>query len=146
MRALLTSLLMCGLCLQPKGPAQAEIVVVVHPDSPIKAISAREVSDLYMGRTRNVRTENQSTTVAVIEQSGNDKLRESFFRQLNGISVSQLNAYWARLRYSGDVLPPPTVSGSSLVIESVRRRRDAIGYINASEVTASVRVVLTLRD
>jgi ABC-type phosphate transport system substrate-binding protein len=62
------------------------------------------------------------------------------------MSLKRLNAYWARLQFSGAVQPPPEISDSQSVRDLVRHNKNAIGYIEASQVDDSVRVILLLKD
>jgi ABC-type phosphate transport system substrate-binding protein len=128
-------------------PAWAtEIAVIVHPNNPVVAMSAREVSDLYLGRSRSFSVNDQKLPAAVYEQPQDSTLRESFFRALNGMGLKQLNAYWARLRFSGEVLPPMILADSRTVLDAVSRNRGGIGYVDAALADASVKVVLRLKD
>lgn len=128
-------------------PVQAaEIAVIVHPNNPVVAMTEREVSDLYLGRSRSFTTDEQKLPAAVYEQPQDSRLRENFFLALNGMSLKQLNAYWARLRFSGEVLPPMTLPDSRLVLEAVGRNRRGIGYVDAALVDSSVKVVLRLKE
>lgn len=137
------------LCLMLVGLAPvgaAEIAVIVNPNNPVSAMTAREVSDLYLGRSRSFVRDEQKLLAAVYEQPQDSALRESFFRLLNGMNLKQLNAYWARLRFSGEVLPPMTLPDSQLVLDAVGRTRGGIGYVDAALVDGSVKVVLRLKE
>lgn len=127
--------------------ARADIVVIVHPENPVRSMTPKQVSDFYMGRARHFQLgEDQAPLAATIyELPADSAVRETFFRLLNGMSLSQLNAYWARLRFSGEVLPPATVADSRSVLDTVSRNRNAIGYVDATAVNDSVRVVLRLK-
>lgn len=136
-------------CLAVAGLASAhaaEIAVVVNPNNPVSVMTAREVSDLYLGRSRSFVLDDQKIPAAVYEQPQDSTLRESFFRALNGMNLKQLNAYWARLRFSGEVLPPMVLPDSRLVLDAVSRNRGGIGYIDAALVDTSVKVVLRVRE
>ena len=129
--------------------ACADVVVIVHPDNPVRTMTPREVSDLYLGRSRAFVTGDQTPLLpaTIYEQPADSHLRESFFRVLNGMPISQLNAYWARLRFSGEVLPPVALADSRTILEAVSRNRGAIGYVDAAAVSGpSVRVVLRLKE
>ncbi len=141
--------LLVSLCLVAGGLASvqaAEIAVIVNPNNPVSVMTAREVSDLYLGRTRSFVLDEQKIAAAVYEQPQDSALREIFFRALNGMNLKQLNAYWARLRFSGEVLPPMVLSDSRLVLDAVSRNRGGIGYIDASLVDGTVKVVLRVRE
>lgn len=126
--------------------AQADIAVVVHPENPLRTISAREVSDLYLGRSYSVSVGEQRIGMLVYEQPPDSPLREAFYRAVNGMRIHLVNAYWARLRFSGEVLPPRPLADSRAVIEAVSRNRQAIGYVDAATVNDSVRTVLLLKE
>lgn len=121
----------------------ADIVVVVHPESPVKHLTARAVSDLYLGRKVTV---GDGEPLLVLDQPGDSPLRERFFRRLNGMDPRRVNAYWARLQFSGDVQPPTPLTGSQAVLDVVRRNPRAIGYVDASEVGAADHIVLLLKE
>lgn len=134
------------LCLA--ATAHADIAVIVHPDNPLPSMTPREVSNLYLGRTRSfVATDGRNPLPASIyELPADNPLREVFFHTLNGMDIKQLDAYWARLRFSGEVLPPPVLPDSRSVVDAVSRKRNAIGYVDAAAVSASVKVVLRLKE
>ena len=58
------------LCLMLAGLAPvgaAEIAVIVNPNNPVSAMTAREVSDLYLGRSRSFVRDEQKILAAVYE-------------------------------------------------------------------------------
>ncbi|MBK7002627.1 MAG: hypothetical protein IPH35_22535 [Rhodoferax sp.] len=119
-----------------------EIVVVVALDSPLQQMTIREVSDIYLGRLKAAAGEK----LLVLDHPREGALRERFFKQVNGMDLRRLNAYWARLQFSGETQPPVSLDDSKSVLEMVRRNRHAIGYVDASAVDKSVRTVLTLKE
>lgn len=131
-------------CLLPGLPARADVAVIVHPESPVRTLTAREVSDLYLGRVRGISVAGlaQPVTPRLYEPSAQAPVREAFFRHANGMSLRQVDAYWARLRFSGQVLPPVALDDSRRVIWAVGHDPSAIGYVDADAVDPSVRVVL----
>jgi ABC-type phosphate transport system substrate-binding protein len=140
---------LCGLSLLLWLPlAVADLAVIVHPSNPRRAMSAQEVSDLYLGRVRSFGAYDQQgvLTAAIYEHPADSELRERFFRALNGMQIKQVNAYWARLRYSGEVLPPVSLADSREVLRIVGSDRRAIGYVDAALVSDAVSVVLRLKE
>lgn len=144
MRRILTPLIIiCLLCLAVV--ARADIAVIVHPDNPVPSMTQQEVSNLYLGRTRSFGVDGHNPA-SIYEQPADSSLREVFYRALNGMDIKQLDAYWARLRFSGEVLPPAPLPDSRSVVDAVSRRRNAIGYVDATTVSSSVKVVLRLKE
>lgn len=138
---LLFFLLLMSSCLSQA--ARADIVVVVHPESPLRQLSPQEVSDLYLGRVRSIQG---SERLLILDQPRDSELRSRFFQQLNGMSLRSVNAYWARLQFSGVSQPPIPLPDSQAVIKTVHHNRLAIGYVEALSVTGDVRPLLTLKE
>lgn len=119
-----------------------DLVVIVHPENPVIRLSHKQVSDMFLGRRRAFPTGN---SVLVLEAHRNSAIREIFFLRLNGMTLKRLNAYWARLQFSGNVHPPPEMENSRAVLEAVRQNQSAIGYVDAAILDNSVKPVLHLK-
>lgn len=131
-------------CAESTAPAVGEeIAVIVNVSNPVKSLTSREVSDIFLARRKVFPS--SSKAVFVVEQPQNSQLREEFFRLLK-MSLKQVNAYWARLQFSGDVQPPKALPDSKAVVEVIRQNPDAIGYVEAKSVDSSVQVILHLKD
>lgn len=123
--------------------AAADIAVVVHPDCPLQSLTPKQVSDLYLGRRLSI---GELEPMQVFDQPPSSPLRERFFLQINGMDLRRLNAYWARLQFSGDTQPPTPLADSRQIVEVVARNRCAIGYVDPTYVTTSVRTVLLVKE
>jgi ABC-type phosphate transport system substrate-binding protein len=136
------------LCLAWPVRSVADIAVIVHPDCPVQSMTSRQVSDLYLGRARSVESADQGypLIVSIYEQPSDSPVRETFFRTLNGMRIGQVNAYWARLRFSGEMLPPTSLNDMRSAIDIVARNKNAIAYVDAKLVNRSVKVVLLLKE
>ncbi len=121
---------------------RGDIVVVVALNSSLQQLSMREASDIYLGRFKAAAGER----LLVLDHPGESALRERFSKQVNGMDLRRLNAYWARLQFSGETLPPISLDDSQSMLYTIRRNRHAVGYVDASAVDGSVRVVLMLRE
>jgi len=131
------------LLVQIPEALSLELVVIVHPSSRLQELTARQVSDLYLGRTRALASDH---VAEVHEHVRDSELRKVFFQRLNGMSIRQVNAYWARLQFSGAVQPPIQLGDSGAVAEIVSKNPNAIGYIDSTFLKGNVRVVLRLKD
>jgi len=144
MNATTKHLLGCVLALMlAHPPAHADIVVVVNPASPIKSMSVQQVSDLYLGRSRVFPN---GEYALVFDLPRDSVVRERFFLSLTGMVPQQVNAYWSRLMFTGQVLPPQPMPDERTVLQLVRRNPGAIGYVHENSVDATVRVVLKLKE
>lgn len=131
-----TITLLLGLLLA--WGARAEIVVVVNLENPVHDLSHRELVDLYMGRNLHFP---DGSLVLRLDQEPDSAIREQFYRTLVNKSVAEVNAYWAKLLFTGRATPPQPVNGSKSVLDAVRNNRNAIGYIESDQVTEHVKVV-----
>ena len=123
--------------------AEAGIVVIVHPDNPVNSLSRNQVIDIFMGRF----TCFPNGSIALpIDQAPDCQTRNDYYRLLVGKSVSQVNAYWARLLFTGRATPPRPLDSAVKVLEAVSNNRDAIAYINEQDSTASVKIVYRLEE
>ncbi len=126
------------------GRAYADIAVIVHADNPVQSLTTRQTAELYLGR---VRTFDTGEYALVIDQGRDDPLRGRFFKDVSGMSIGQVTAYWSRLQFTGQVQPPRSLEGDAAVLDFVRRNPKAIGYVSAvPALEAKVKTVLVLRD
>ncbi|WP_235956077.1 hypothetical protein [Grimontia sedimenti] len=123
--------------------ARAELVVVVNAENPLSALSSRQLVDLYMGRYNSYPNGESADTTDLPERS---QERELFYRMLVGKSAAQVNAYWARLLFTGKSEPPQTVGSSDDVIALVRDNKNAIAYINEADLVDGLKVVYRFED
>jgi len=121
----------------------AEIAVIVNKESKITTITPQETAALFLGRKQSTRS---MQVVTIIEQPRDSELRKDFFRLVNGMSLIQVNAYWSRLQFSGDIQPPIVLSNNQSVLRAVQNDIKAIGYIDSNFVDDSIRVALILKD
>lgn len=141
MRARSSTLLVLLLALFQAGGAlgrAGDLVVVVNAGSGVERMSREEVINLFMGRTRKLPT---GLTALRVDQTGSSPDRAHFYRALVGKELSEINAYWARLLFSGQASPPRQLNNEGEVLEFLRRHRGAIGYVDRRHVDRRLRVV-----
>lgn len=120
--------------------AQADIAVIVNRDSGTTSLSQREVVNIFMGRYRKLPS---GQTALPVDQ---EAAKARFYRALVDKDLAEINAYWARLLFSGQTSPPQHVGSPAEALAIVRDNRGAIGYVDSGNVPEDVRVVLTLPE
>jgi ABC-type phosphate transport system substrate-binding protein len=135
--------LCCVLLLAATAAAHADVYVIVHRDNPVASLGADKVASLYLGRSRSF---GSGQFVVPVDQSGHSPVREQFFHELAGMTPPQVNAYWARLAFTGRVTPPQVRDDDAAVIEAVASDPLAIGYVSDAPADPRVRVVLRLGE
>jgi ABC-type phosphate transport system substrate-binding protein len=144
MRGLRTLLLLLALLL-PAAAACAEIVVVVNAQNPVTALTRNQVIDLYMGRQINFPG---GAPALPLDQAAGSNVRGEFYRALTGKSEANINAYWARLLFTGIASPPRAVPTADATLRIVRENASAIAYVESADVEKDVqdkRVKIVLR-
>jgi ABC-type phosphate transport system substrate-binding protein len=122
--------------------ATADIAVIVHNDSPVVAITLREAVDIFLGKTRQLRS---GMAIIPLDQRSGRAVRDEFYRRAANKSASQLKAYWARQVFTGQGEPPRSLLDDIQVKYLVSENPNMIGYIDAAMVDGSVKSVLLVR-
>jgi hypothetical protein len=120
--------------------ARAELVVVAHPDSGIKEMTRDELINIYLGRFRRLAN---GLVAEPIDAPGESPLRSLFYQQLVGKSLSEINAYWARLVFSGKTRPPLSSPSTDEAVKYVSQKPAALTYLPREQVDGRVRIVFS---
>lgn len=121
--------------------AHGGMVVIVHPDNEIDSLSRSDVVDLYMGRY--VAFPNGRPALP-LDLPVDSETRAEFYSRMTGKSIAQINAYWARIIFTGRATPPRIVSTVPGLIQAVQENRNAIAYIDSADLTDALKVVFQL--
>lgn len=121
--------------------AQAQVAVVVGAKSPTAAMTADQVSSIFLGKS-NTLPSGAAAAAADLPESA--PVREQFYTKVTGKSSAQVKAGWSRLVFSGKATPPKELGSAADVKSFVAANPDAIGYIEKSAVDGSVKVVLSV--
>lgn len=121
--------------------ASAEIVVIVASNSPLGAITTAQVADIFLSKSG---TTPDGRTAVPIDQADGSAIRQEFYLKATGKSRQLLRAYWSTLIFTGRAEPPREVSDSARIKKLVAGNPGFIGYIDRSELDASVKPILAL--
>ena len=124
-------------------PAQAELVVIVNAGVKVEKLSRDDVINIFMGRYRKL---SDGSSVQPLDIKGDPPERQNFYRKLLDKNLAEINAYWARLIFSGRTTPPAVLDTPREVLERVAHDPSAIGYIERSSLNTQVKVVYSLPE
>lgn len=141
MRALGLTIL-CVLVLGVTA-ARAELVVVANPDSGIERLSADDVINIFLGRYRRLASGIAAEPVDIVD---NSSLRTRFYRSLVNKSLAEIDAYWARLVFSGKTRPPRVVDGVEAALQFVASHTGGLAYLERTQVDRRVKIVFELME
>jgi hypothetical protein len=139
--AVLLALLGGNLAAQAAEPV--DIQILVSRRSVINTLTRQEAVAYFTGRTTTLPN---GEPVQPLDLPLADPARETFYRLLTGMSVTQINSYWARLVFSGQIQPPRVVASEAAMADALRNNPNAVGYLVNRADEAPLRVVLVLRS
>jgi hypothetical protein len=120
-----------------------DIVVIVNPASGVHQMTRAQVADVFMARDRRL----PNGVMALPLDMGMHSIeRREFYEKLLRKSVPEINAYWARLLFSGRATPPQQIPDPVAALNAVAENKGAIAYLDKKDVDSRVRVVLELVD
>ena len=119
----------------------ADLVVIVHPERE-ERLGVAEIAQIYLKKRRFWEG---GERILPVNRSSGTPARRAFERVIFGEHARDRVVYWNRQYFDG-ILPPATLASDEAVKRFVASERLAIGYIDASLVDDSVRVVIRLRD
>jgi ABC-type phosphate transport system substrate-binding protein len=118
--------------------AFAEIAVIVSTNNPNASIDQTTVGKIFLGKSKRFPDGSQAVP---IDQNDGSAARAAFNSTILGKSSSQLKSYWSRLIFTGKGTPPKQSGNDADVKELVANNPNIIGYVDASAVDDSVKVV-----
>lgn len=114
----------------------AEIAVITHPSN-ANALTESHIAHIFLGKTK---TFPDGATAIPINQPEDSATSVAFTQNALSKTPSQLKAYWSKLLFTGQGQPPKQVNSDADVIKLVAENPNTIGYIDAANVTAQVKV------
>jgi hypothetical protein len=139
LRRLLALFAILAACL----PAHADVFVVVPATSAVKTMTQKEVVDIYMGRARAFAG---GEFALPFDLPRDHPGRAVFYQALTGMGPAQINSYWSRLMFSGQVMPPQPLPSEAAMADLVKRNPSAIGYLLQEPADKGLHVVLVLKE
>ena len=124
------------------NPIRPAIYLVVNTGSPVVSLTRKEALDLFTGRTRALQG---GGFAQLFDLPRDSEQRALFYRTLTGRSMAQINSYWSRLMFSGQVLPPQPLASEQAMVDSLGANPHAVGYLTEHPTDRRLRIVLVLQ-
>lgn len=115
------------------------IAIIVNKNNPQNDISLRELDNIYRLKTTKWNHGGQIVPINR-ELSSTAGIREAFSKIVHNMSLDDIQAFWLGQRYKG-ITPPLTQQSSVAVKRMVANVDEAIGYVYASEIDNTVKVL-----
>lgn len=115
----------------------ADVVVIVNKAN-TSAVDKAFIMKVYTGEAKNWP---DGGPVFAIDNAEDSPVRADFISSVLGKSSGNMKALWAQNIFSGKGLPPKVVESDTEVKKVVSTNKNAIGYIKASSVDDTVKVI-----
>jgi ABC-type phosphate transport system substrate-binding protein len=119
--------------------SQAEIAIIVNNSVSVPSISVDVAANIFLGKVNELPG---GIRMVPIDQEDGQKAHAEFYNKVVKKDAAQLNAYWSRLIFTGKGEPPKKMADNADVLALVAVNPNIIGYVDATAVTSSVKVLL----
>lgn len=114
------------------------IVVVVNKANPAGAVGASELRPIFQTSKTSWGSGGEATPLNL---PNDNKLRQDFDRAVLGLDPDRAARYWKDRKIRGGAHAPKQLPSTSAVLATVAADPGAVGYLTASEVNKSVKVI-----
>ncbi len=133
---LIAALLACSM---PRPSLADDPVVIIVNKENTNPIDREFVVRVYTGAIRGWP---DGSPVFALDQPEESEARQVFSATVLGRSVANMRAIWSQNIFTGRGMPPKVTGADAEMKRLVATNRNAIGYIRASQVDASIRVAV----
>ena len=122
--------------------ADPDITIIAHSKNEMGELTRKQIADIYMGRITSL--PNGSIPLP-LDYQGDSDVRARFYQSITGKNMAQINAYWARLSFTGQANPPRRLADKASIMQVVEKNQDALGYVDKLDPEANVTPVLSIK-
>ena len=123
--------------------AFADIAIIGHPEDSIGDIDAHNVRNLFLGERKSFPNGIHATPINHVVGSPD---RKEFFSTVLSMGEPSHKRHWKRKISSGSGHTPKEVSSHDALLKSIANTRGSIGYIDASKVDDTVKVLFIVTN
>ncbi|MCK4706621.1 MAG: phosphate ABC transporter substrate-binding protein [Gammaproteobacteria bacterium] len=123
--------------------ATAELAIIGHPDIDTGLLDTQNIRKLFLGERQSFPSGLRATP---FNHSAGSPDRKEFFSLVLNMPESSHKRHWKRKVSVGAGNYPTELGSHDAVLKSIANTPGSIGYIDASKVDNSVKVLLTISD
>ncbi len=117
--------------------AEDEVVVITNLEN-ANVIDRAYVVKVYTGAVKGWP---DGSPIFVLDYGQDSELRKIFYSRFIGKSPAAMRAIWSQNIFTGKAMPPRVTQEDSEMKRIVAGNRNAIGYIRASQIDRTVKVI-----
>jgi ABC-type phosphate transport system substrate-binding protein len=120
------------------GEEPLVVVVIVNKANPAAALAANELRPIFQTTKTGWSSGGDATPFNLPDDN---RLRQTFDQAVLGLDPDRIARYWKDRKIRGGARAPRQLPNTSAVLAAVAANPGAIGYVNATEVNNTVKVV-----
>lgn len=138
----IASLVFALMFLGGSAVAAEKVVIIVNAKN-AQTLSVTDVKNIY---NDNVVNWSSGARITAYDLPVKAEVRETFSQKVLGTSTRDAATEWANKKITNTAKNPPATKPESVVVNSVAKDVDAIGYVSASAAAGKegIRVIMTL--
>ena len=131
------------LLMSMNSTAFADLAIIGHPDSETGELDTQNVRKLFLGERKAFPNGHRATP---INHTVGSPDRKEFFSLVLNMPEKTHKRHWKRKIAVGAGNSPTEVGSHSAVLKSIADTPGSIGYIDASKVDDTVKVLFTVQN
>jgi len=121
--------------------ANAGMVLVSNEKIVAKEISKKDAKALFLGKKKQL----EGVKVKVVGLAEGNPDRDAFLNEIIGMSSDKLSTHWIDEGLKGGAKPPKSLKTVDSLIAYVKRKKNAIGYLNEKAAATSGLNVIAIK-
>jgi len=116
------------------------LIVIVSKDSNINDISKKELSKIFLSKTKKLPNGEKSSIIEIYDKN----IQSIFYQKICNKNSTQLRRYWTKMIFTGKGQPPKKMKSYKEIIEYVSKNQNAISYIPAEYITSKIQTIMEI--
>jgi ABC-type phosphate transport system substrate-binding protein len=125
------------------GESHTEIAIIANKAIAVSKLARNDLRPIFQTKKD---TWPDGTLARPMNLPESSPIRNAFDSAVLGLDPDRVARYWIDRKIRGGDRPPPTVSSSALVVKLVSKTAGGLGYVEASAVDGSVKIVAKVVD
>lgn len=117
------------------------LVVIVSKDSSIDSISKKELSKIFLSKTKKLPNGQKALRVEI----NDEKIISKFYKSVSNKNQKRLKKYWTKMIFTGRGLPPKKLSSIDEIKQFIQNNPNAISYIPIKNLTNNLKVIMKVK-
>ena len=118
-----------------------DLAVIVSKDSNINNISKKELSKIFLAKTKRLPSGDRAIPV----ENTNKVYQSKFYKIVSNKNEKQLKKYWAKMIFTGRGQPPKKINSINEVIAFIQNNKNAISYIPFDYVNNDLKIIMEIK-